>query len=332
MRVLFYFQGLPDANAKICQARQDVLRFFNTNEESHSVIFLSGATTALKLAFEIAVQNSSSQFFAYLDECHTSVVGLRELTRLYEVWTSENLEQNLKNSQHSDGILAFPAMSNFNGQKFPMRKWTELARNRGFQVILDAASYVSSNYLNLAEIGADFVCLSFYKIFGYPTGLGALIVKNAALGTIIFRYSALCILIKKNNILGPKKSTYFSGGTVDMYLVNSSKHVYKNAEAGFEHGTLHYQGILALKCGFETIAKFGGMETISNRTFQLAKYLFEELASLVYENGAKVVELYSNNDFQVKIYSGFESDWRLLQSCQPLVNQALSKSRAFLIS
>ena len=43
---------MPDLNAKIRGSRQDILRFFNTNEENHTVIFTSGATQALKIVAE----------------------------------------------------------------------------------------------------------------------------------------------------------------------------------------------------------------------------------------------------------------------------------------
>ncbi len=48
------------------------------------------------------------------------------------------------------------------------------------EVLLDAASHVSTSALDLQASPADFVCLSFYKMFGFPTGLGALLVRNTA--------------------------------------------------------------------------------------------------------------------------------------------------------
>ncbi len=36
---------------------------------------------------------------------------------------------------------------------------------------LDAAALLSTSSLDLSHYPADFVTLSFYKIFGYPTGL-----------------------------------------------------------------------------------------------------------------------------------------------------------------
>jgi molybdenum cofactor sulfurtransferase len=38
-------------------------------------------------------------------------------------------------------------------------------------VVLDAASYVASNKLDLSQNRPDFVAVSFYKMFGWPTGL-----------------------------------------------------------------------------------------------------------------------------------------------------------------
>ena len=48
----------------------------------------------------------------------------------------------------------------------------------GWSVCLDAAAWVSSSPLDLSQYRPDFVVFSFYKLFGYPTGLGALLVRN----------------------------------------------------------------------------------------------------------------------------------------------------------
>ncbi len=48
---------------------------------------------------------------------------------------------------------------------------------RRWRVMLDAAAYVPTQPLDLSVVRPDFVSMSFYKIFGYPTGLGALLVR-----------------------------------------------------------------------------------------------------------------------------------------------------------
>lgn len=45
-------------------------------------------------------------------------------------------------------------------------------------MVLDAAALVSTSPLELSPSGPHFVTLSFYKMFGFPTGLGALLVRR----------------------------------------------------------------------------------------------------------------------------------------------------------
>ena len=71
--------------------------------------------------------------------------------------------------------------------------------------------HVQSVIVTLLTLKKRHLKISFYKIFGYPTGIGALLVKC----------SALDMLTKK----------YFGGGTVDMNLVNQKIHVPKSSSA-----------------------------------------------------------------------------------------------------
>jgi molybdenum cofactor sulfurtransferase len=48
-------------------------------------------------------------------------------------------------------------------------------------VLVDAAAFSCHSLLDLSKYPADFVTVSFYKLFGYPSGLGALIVKKGSL-------------------------------------------------------------------------------------------------------------------------------------------------------
>ena len=60
---------------------------------------------------------------------------------------------------------------------------------------MDAAKLACSpGALDLRSCCADFTVVSFYKIFGYPTGLGALLVRHDAAP-----------------LLQPAEATYFAG-------------------------------------------------------------------------------------------------------------------------
>jgi selenocysteine lyase/cysteine desulfurase len=100
-------------------------------------------------------------------------------------------------------LFAYPAQSNFSSVQHPL-EWIALAHAHGWDVLLDAAAYAPTSRLDLSRWGADFVPLSFYKIFGYPTGLGALIAKKTALAKL--------------------HRPWFAGGTITVASVQGDKY------------------------------------------------------------------------------------------------------------
>lgn len=163
--------------------------------------------------------DGTNGIFAYLEDNHTSVLGMREYAenilplpcdKAYNVFNSEMIT---KSSEEINNLFIYPAQSNFSGMKYPM-SWIKKVHNgvlnrynegRWF-CLLDAASYASTNVLDLTKYKPDFVPISFYKIFGYPTGLGALIIKNSS-----------AVALKKK---------YFGGGTV-LLAISSENTVYR---------------------------------------------------------------------------------------------------------
>ena len=73
-----------------------------------------------------------------------------------------------------------PAQSNFSGVQHPL-EWTQQAHAHGWDVLLDAAAFVPTNRLDLGRWHPDFVALSVYKMFGWPTGVGCLLARREAL-------------------------------------------------------------------------------------------------------------------------------------------------------
>lgn len=59
------------------------------------------------------------------------------------------------------------------GVKYPLR-WIQQIKAKStdkaqWRVLVDAAAYVPTQPLDLRKVNPDFVSLSFYKMFGYPT-------------------------------------------------------------------------------------------------------------------------------------------------------------------
>ena len=121
---------------------------------------------------------------------------------------------DLNEKPGSNSLFVYSAQCNFSGLKYPL-KWISDAHagalsvfakkpSTRWYVLLDAASFAATNKLDLSIYKPDFVCLSFYKMFGYPTGIGALLVKN-----------------KSSDVLD---KMYYGGGTVDIALSSEKFH------------------------------------------------------------------------------------------------------------
>ncbi|KAF5919135.1 molybdenum cofactor sulfurase [Diceros bicornis minor] len=285
------------------QVRYRILAHFHTSPEDYSVIFTAGSTAALKLVAEAFPwvspgPESSGSRFCYLTDSHTSVVGMRKVTmamnvtcipvRPEDVWLAEKQGTAASDPDcQLPHLFCYPAQSNFSGTRYPLSWIGELKSGQmcpvsvpgKWFVLLDAASHVSTSPLDLSVHQADFVPLSFYKIFGFPTGLGALLVNNR-----------VAPLLRK---------TYFGGGTAAAYLAGEDFYVPRQSMVErFEDGTISFLDIIALKHGFDALERLtGGMENIKQHTFTLAQYTYTALSTLRYPNGAPVARIYSDTEF-----------------------------------
>lgn len=201
-----------------------VLEHFNTSPEQHTVIFTSGCTAALRLVADSfpwrSVRNREpGSHFCYLTDNHTSVVGMRGVSSQLGVTclpvVPHEVEARARQSPQATStdeslthhLFCYPAQSNFSGRKYPLSYvrgiqmgllYPACERPGQWLVLLDATALVGCSGLDLRECPADFIPVSFYKMFGFPTGLGALLVRNEA-----------AALLRKG---------YFGGGTAAAYL------------------------------------------------------------------------------------------------------------------
>lgn len=72
------------------------------------------------------------------------------------------------------------AQSNITNAKTPLEMLT-LASSMGYHTLLDAAALAPTSLIDLAKTPVDAMAISFYKMFGYPTGCGCLVVKTSFL-------------------------------------------------------------------------------------------------------------------------------------------------------
>jgi molybdenum cofactor sulfurtransferase len=167
-------------------------------------------------------------------------------------------------------LLAYPAQSNFTGVQHSLN-WIARAQAAGWDVLLDAAAFVPTNRLDLTEWHPDFVTLSFYKIFGYPTGVGALLARKRALAKLV--------------------RPWFAGGTITVASVQGDRYYMQEGAEAFEDGTLNYLTLPAVTIGLRHIANIG-TAMIHTRVTCLTGWLLDELSALRHSNGNPLVRVY----------------------------------------
>lgn len=264
------------------RTRAAVLRYFNATGR-YTCVFTLNASNALKLVAEAYPFAPGGRLLLSTDN-HNSVNGIREFARAgqsavdYAPLTRPELRLDLaaiealldKADPAAPNLFAFPAQSNFSGVKHPL-SLIETAHAKGWDVLLDAAAFVPTNRLDLAEIEPDFVSISFYKMFGYPTGVGCLLIRNSKLEKL--------------------KRPWFAGGTVSFVTVIGREHVLSSGEAAFEDGTLNFLSIPAVEIGLQHIERVG-LDTIQSRVACLTELLLQELLALRHSSGRPMVRIY----------------------------------------
>lgn len=264
-------------------ARRYVLAYFNASPDEYFAVFTANASGALKLVGEAYPFAPGGQFLLTFDN-HNSVNGIREFAKAKGASITyiplvppelrvdrAQLDHHLNQADaHQHNLFAFPAQSNFSGVKHPL-EWVGLAQEKGWDVLLDAAAFVPTNHLDLGICKPEFVCMSFYKMFGYPTGLGALLMRKSAFKKLV--------------------RPWFAGGTVNFASVQARGHYLTPNEAAYEDGTVNYLSIPAIKIGLQHLEK-AGVEMIQTRVQCLTGWLLENLLSLTHDNGKPLVRLY----------------------------------------
>jgi len=265
------------------EARESVLDFFDADPDEYEVIFTSNASGALKLVGESYPFEAGSCYLVSYDN-HNSVNGIREFARraaadvVYvpvrqpELRLDESLvRQSLRAPALCEHrLFAYPAQSNFSGVQHPL-EWVAEAQSLGWDVLLDVAAFVPTNRLDLSAVKPDFVPLSFYKMFGYPTGAGALIARRASLAKL--------------------RRPWFAGGTITLASVQAATHRLAEGAAGFEDGTVDYLGLPAVTLGLEHLAT-AGIDSVHERVTALADWLLREMTAMRHSNEAPMVRVF----------------------------------------
>lgn len=272
------------STALVEAARAAVLDFFRADPGEYEVVFTANASGALKTVGEAYPFAPGGRYLLSYDN-HNSVNGIREFARrggaavTYLPVSDTELRldppivahQLCEAEEGANNLFAFPAQSNFSGVQHPL-ELVQAARELGWHVLLDSAAFAPTNRLDLSAVRPDFVPLSFYKMFGYPTGVGALVARRDALAVL--------------------RRPWFAGGTISLASVQGEgwHHLLPGA-AGFEDGTVDYLSLPAITIGLEHVARIG-IDKIHTRVLALTGWLLESMGQLQHSNGAPLVRVF----------------------------------------
>jgi selenocysteine lyase/cysteine desulfurase len=279
----------------IQRSRDAVLRFFNADPDEYCVIFTANATAACRLVGEAYPFVPGSRLVMTEDN-HDSVIGLREFAkraragvaavplrsdlRLDQRALMRALRQGAAMRRHAflgcNGLFAMPAQSAFSGVQHRL-EWVGVARQYGYDVLVDAAAYAATNPLDLSAFHPDFTLVSWRKVFGYPAGVGSLIARHEALERL--------------------RRPWFAAGSTQAVSVRGDWALLSDDETAFEDGVPDFLSIPDVEAGITWVSDIG-MDLISRRVSHLTGWLLQRLASLRHADRRPVIHIHGPGDLE----------------------------------
>jgi len=231
--------------------RHKLFEYFRADPEEYVIVFTRSATGALTLLGD-AFPFGENSTYAYTVSNHNSVLGIRSYAQKHGARVSALSEEEVERWLSSEGggalggsrgtsdagalnLFAFPAKDNFEGVLYPL-EWIDKVHDKGddWLVLLDTAAYAPTYRIDLSTVKPDFLVVSFYKMFGLPSGVGCWIMKRSAEAKL--------------------RRTYWGGSSVFTATPGHDGKPWEvrfEGAAKWEDGTLPFLEIASLQAGFD---------------------------------------------------------------------------------
>jgi selenocysteine lyase/cysteine desulfurase len=291
-----------EATKAMCEARQAVLEYFNVPRAAGSdpldfeaydylCVFTANASAGLRLIGE-AYPFTPRSVVAILRDNHNSAVAIRAYAKAkgghvrYVDVTKPALHVDEAHLAHvlasypdtivdaDKRLVILPAQSNFTGIRHNLGHVAAI-QAQGWDVLLDAAAYAPTSRLDLARVRPAFTVAAFYKMFGFPTGVGVLLIRRDAVGKM--------------------QRPAFAGGSVEFVssLVDHPV-VMIPGHAGYEDGTINYLSLQGVTLGVRFLEQY--IDAIHHNTQALTQWTIAQLKELRHTNGEPVVHFYGDTE------------------------------------
>lgn len=273
------------------EARRHVLEFFHASPSEYEVIWTANASAALRIIGE-GYPFGRHGAYLYAPDSHNSLLGISEFAKsknacsggfgfkgdsLSYDWDDfvgriKAMGGSKKNNGKARKLIGIPGESNASGLKHNVRRYVDYAHKNGFEAIVDAAALAPTSNIDMEKLGKpNFMSISFYKIFGYPTGIG-------------------CLIAKRSSLNGFQKP-WFAGGTVRFVGVSSNNVVPLKYDTTrhemYEDGTINFQATAAVTAGIRFMRDIG-MDHVSKHIQFWSAFVEAKLRELSWDNHTPV--------------------------------------------
>jgi len=266
-------RGLYDLGFKATecyeQSRETVRKFINARSE-REIIFTRNATESLNLvaySYGMNFLKKGDEILVTVMEHHSNQLPWRvvaEKTGAAVKYIECNpdgtiTEEQLKQAfSERTRLVAVTHISNVLGCKTPIKRITELARECGAVVVLDASQSVPHIPVDVQSLDVDFLAFSGHKLMA-PFGIGVLYGKESLL---------------------EKMPPFLTGGEM-IDSVYRDGAVFAPVPQKFEAGTVNAAGAVGLAAAIRYLQE-KGFDYIQKKELELTQRAMEGLGALPY--------------------------------------------------
>ncbi|KAF5344202.1 hypothetical protein D9756_011329 [Leucocoprinus leucothites] len=265
------------------EARKTALRFFGASEDEYDIIFTPNGTGGLKLVGE-AFPFTAGDTFVLSADSHDSVNGVRQYaldkgaTVVYIPTLRQGgldpdtaralLAQHAPRGSGAKALFILTVQSNATNSKMDI-SLIKYAAERGYSTMVDPVALVPTTPFSISDSGADAMTVSFSKMFGYSTGLGALIAKKTLLMEVLQR-------------------PWFGGGTTNLVQLSFLPYFDQ-----IRDGTINFIMTKCITRGLNLISSYQPYTGI--RISTIIHHMWEIVPTIVHDSGnrGRVAEIVS---------------------------------------
>lgn len=240
-----------ETTEKIEESRRKIAELIEA--EARDIVFTSGTTEGINLVSHGFARSK----VVISDKEHNSNILPWQGDDLSIVSTGDGFDlERLEEVIEENSLVSVVHRSNLDGSELPVKAISDIVRDKGAYLLVDAAQSIGHQKVSVKELKPDFMAFSGHKMLG-PSGTGALYVSD-----------------RVKDSLDPMKR---GGGAVNSTSFDyfEPKEFPHNMEAGLPNAA----GLIGLKEAAEYIMEVGE-DKIAAHEKEISDYFYEKMEDL----------------------------------------------------